>query len=80
METIKRQLRIPPDHKLILELDLPKSMPVGDAEILVVISPLADEPETDAASLLALAGCLKDSPALSEDPLSLQRSWRDEWR
>lgn len=25
-------------------------------------------------------GVLKDSPAFSEDPVALQRKWRDEWR
>jgi len=35
-------------------------------------------PEND-DQLIAMAGCLKDSPRFNSDPVALQRALRDEW-
>ena len=78
METIKRTVVISEDHKI--GLTLPKHIPTGEAEIVMVIasrSPLS----ADRKQLLELIGCLSDSERFGKgkDPMAIQRQLRNEW-
>ncbi len=75
MTTIQKTITIPANHRI--ELDLPDSLPVGEAEIVVTISPKISK--TPRRSLASLAGSLADSPNFSGDAVELVRQWRDEW-
>lgn len=65
MDSVKTKVRIPKNHHLQLELDVPLSVPVGEAEMLVVFAPTAKHPEsTDdpylaGSSMPALKGSVK---------------------
>ncbi len=39
METVKKRVFIPSNHKLHFDLDVPKSIDTGEAEVLVVFQP-----------------------------------------
>ena len=78
VDTIKQNVKIPEDRKLRLEVTVPANVPTGEAEVVVVIAPVGPEAQQD--GLVALAGCLADSPTFSRDPLTVQRELRDEWR
>jgi hypothetical protein len=71
--TITKNIEIPQDRRLRLDLDLPDDLPIGRAELRLTITPerpgrhLFEGPAT---------GCLKD---VEGDGVDLQRRWRDEW-
>ena len=78
METIKQQLNIPANRRVKLDIILPDEIPVGAAEmIMVVVS--HSRPQTSHRDIMELAGCLRHSKALRGDPVSIQKGWRDEW-
>lgn len=77
MTTIQKIITIPDDHRVSIELSLPKSVPAGAADMVVTISPQRKKhPKT---SLKSLAGSLAGSKNLSGDSVALVRQWRDEW-
>ena len=77
MDTIQQTVTIPQNRRLQLDLPLPDSIPPGQAEMLVVLSPVrADKARR---SIRHLAGCLADSVTFAGDPVELQRAMRDEW-
>ncbi len=90
MTSIHKTVDIPPSRRLNLELQLPEELPVGKAEIMMMISPI-HEPEqnmilTSAKELppgtkrfQGLAGSLSRSKAFEGDPVDLVRKMRDEW-
>jgi len=77
MDTIKKTVTIPEDHRLRIEVDIPPRIPAGEAEILLVISPV--QRDRRRSDLAALAGILSKSPIFSRDPVAVQRELRDEW-
>lgn len=77
MNTIRQTVTITADRRLQLELALPSDIPVGEAELLIVLSPAQET--TSAKSLQDFAGCLAQSATFSGDPVHLQRALRDEW-
>jgi len=77
MDTIRKTVTIPANHKLHMDLDIPERVPAGEADVVLVISPRNGGAR--AAGLGALAGCLADSPTFSRDPVRLQKELRDEW-
>ena len=80
MNTIQQTVIIPADRRLQLDLTLPDSVPAGQAEMLVVLSPAKSTDEGRARkSVLHLAGCLADSATFAGDPVDLQKAVRDEW-
>ncbi len=78
METIFRTLDIPKNHQITFTL--PRSIPIGKAEMVLVIHPtlVASAVSKDEA-LLKLAGTLKSSSNFSGDSVQLQRKMRQEW-
>lgn len=76
MTTIQKTIRIPADRKVHFDLKVPGGVPVGEAEVLMIISPL---PVSRRRTLARLAGCLADSPNFSRNPVELQKEMRDEW-
>jgi len=78
MNTIQQIVTIPPDRRLQLDLPLPDSVPVGPAEMLVVLSP-AQQKDKSPKSILHLAGCLANSVTFAGDSVALQKALRDEW-
>lgn len=78
METFKKTVYIPPNHHLKFDLKLPDNFPIGETEILLVFS--ATSSKTNNKGLLNLAGALKESPHFKDDPLSIQKRLRDEWK
>jgi hypothetical protein len=77
METIKQQLNIPANHRVKFDIKLPDEIPTGEAELIMIIAPRS-VPQ-DRRDIMELAGSLRHSMALREDPLSIQKRWRDEW-
>ena len=77
MNTIQQTVTIPPDRRLQLDLSLPDSIPVGQAEMLVVLSPAQED--RPPKSILHLAGCLANSATFAGDSVALQKAMRDEW-
>ncbi len=79
MATIQKSIEIPQDRRLCLDLALPEDFPVGQATVLVFISP-DEETNSPLASLPELAGSLKNSPNFAGDPMDIQRKIRsDVW-
>jgi hypothetical protein len=68
---IEKNIEIPEDRRLRLELTLPDGFPIGPAKVIVFISPVAETGPP--ATLSELAGCLKDSPNFASDPMEIQR-------
>ena len=77
MNTIQQTVTIPSNRRLQLDLPLPNDIPVGQAEMLVVLSPAREDKLN--SSILHLAGCLADSTTFAGDPVALQKALRDEW-
>ncbi|EDN70254.1 hypothetical protein BGP_4794 [Beggiatoa sp. PS] len=78
METIIRTLQIPQNHKITFAL--PNRIPVGQAEVVLVIHPSLETPKISKdEALLKLAGTLKNSPRFGRDSILLQRQMRQEW-
>ena len=77
MNTIQQTVTIPPNRRLQLDLPLPDSVPVGQAEMLVVLSPAQEDKPPK--SILRFAGCLANSKTFAGDPVALQKALRDEW-
>jgi len=75
--TIRKTVTIPRNHRLRLDVAIPARVPAGEAEVVVVVSPVRRRRRP--AALAALAGCLAASPLFSRDPLALQKELRDEW-
>ncbi len=80
MNTIHQIVTVSPDRRLLLDVVLPDSMPVGQADLLLVLSPKAEKLPLAARSVLHLAGRLKNSKTFrNADPVRLQKAMRDEW-
>ena len=77
MNTIQQTVTIPANRRLQLDLPLPDSIPVGLAEMLVVLSPAQED--RPPKSILRFAGCLANSKTFADDPVALQKALRDEW-
>lgn len=77
MTTIQKTITIPDNHRVNIELSLPKSMPVGVADVVVTISPKRKSPPK--TPLANLAGSLAKSKNLAGDSVALVRQWRDQW-
>ena len=78
METITQQLNIPANRRVKLNVILSDEMPVGAAEmIMVVVS--HSQPPNSRRNIMELAGCLRYSKALRGDPVSIQKGLRNEW-
>lgn len=78
MTTIQKKIAIPADHRIHLDLEVPGDVPEGEAEVLMIISPLSAPPRRD--RLTRLAGCLSGSRNFSRSPVDVQKEMRDEWR
>jgi len=78
MTTIQKTIDIPPDHRLRLDLPIPRDIPPGRAEIQVTITPCPETPTTR-KPFEGLAGSLKDDSIFRRDAVELQREMRDEW-
>lgn len=78
MEAIKQQLNIPANRRIKLEIMLPAEIPVGAAELIMIVAPRS-VPQESRRDIMELAGCLRHSRALRGDPLSIQKGWRNEW-
>ena len=78
MENIKKRVVISPDRILHLDVELPESLPLGLAEVVLLVSP-ASSVEDSVEAINSLAGSLSDSPRFSGDPVAIQRKLRDEW-
>ena len=80
MNTIQQTVIIPADRRLQLDITLPDSIPAGQAEMLVVLSPAKSANEGRARkSVRHLAGRLANSTTFAGDSVALQKAMRDEW-
>ena len=43
METLKKEITIPADHHVVLDFQLPESIPAGAAEVLLIFQPTTDK-------------------------------------
>ncbi len=78
MTTIQKTIDIPDDHRVLLDLILPVDLPVGKAEVQVIITP-SPEARPDRKPFEGLAGSLAGCPDFAGDALEIQREMRDEW-
>ena len=78
MTTIQKTIKIPADRQVHLDLEVPGSFPTGEAEVLMIISPLRVPRRR--TRLARLAGRLAGSPNFSRNPVELQREMRNEWK
>jgi hypothetical protein len=78
VETIKQRWVIPEDHKVHVELDIPRGVPAGEAEVIVVIESVRAAP-TEEPDWMAYAGCLRNDRIFHGDAVEVQRALRDEW-
>lgn len=78
MEAIKQQLNIPANHRVKLDIKLPDEMPVGAAELIMIVASKS-ESLNGRRDIMKLAGCLRHSKSLRGDPLAIQKGWRNEW-
>jgi hypothetical protein len=83
MMTLQKTVEIPADHRLLLKLDLPVSLPDGLADITLKIRPKMVKkwrlPFFRRTSIMDFYGCLKDSETFAGDSMDIQRKMRDEW-
>ncbi len=80
MNTFQQTVIIPENRRLQLDLPLPDSIPAGQAEMVVVLSPTNAVQKTKTAkSALRFVGCLANSATFAGDPVALQKAMRDEW-
>ncbi|CAK7069396.1 MAG: hypothetical protein DELT_01814 [Desulfovibrio sp.] len=80
MNTIQQTVTISADRRLQLDVALPESVPVGQADLLLVLSPKGESPAKTAQSVLHFAGRLKNSATFcGVDSVQLQKAMRDEW-
>ena len=77
MNTIQQTVTIPSNRRLQLDLPLPDNIPVGPAEMLLVLSPAQED--RPPKSILDFVGCFADSATFAGDPVALQKAMRDEW-
>ena len=77
MNTIQQTVTIPENRRLQLDLPLPDSIPAGQAEMLVVLSPVREDKPRK--SIRRFVGCLANSAAFAGDPVALQKAMRNEW-
>jgi len=77
MNTFQQTVTIPSNRRLQLDLSLPDSIPVGQADVLVVLSPAREDKAHQ--SIRHLAGSLAGSATFVGDPVALQKAIRDEW-
>ncbi len=78
MEALKQTVFVPQNHQIHLDFCLPRSIPTGEVEIVIVVSPkIARQSKKD--KLLKCAGSLANSETFKEDGLTIQRKLRDEW-
>lgn len=77
MDTLRKTVTIPRDHRQHVDIDVPARIAAGEADVLLMISPRRGN--GSAADLTALAGCLADSPIFSREPAALQKELWDEW-
>jgi len=80
MTTIQKNVEIPEDRRLRLDLELPVDLPAGQAEIQLTITPLGNTwLESSRQPFEGLFGCLKGSGIFAEGGVAIQRKMRDEW-
>jgi hypothetical protein len=75
--TIERKIII--DEDRTLHVTLPAQVPVGNAEILIVVNPEHTTPPSVKKTLWDSYGVMKNSPNFNEDPVVIQKRLRDEW-
>ncbi|HNZ39397.1 MAG TPA: hypothetical protein PK251_14495 [Candidatus Latescibacteria bacterium] len=73
METIRYKVKIPRDRTLTVRV--PHTVPVGDAEVLLVISSGRRKRPRRPVDLARFNGSI----TLKEDPLAYQTRTREEW-
>jgi hypothetical protein len=79
VETFKKILFVPASHKLQIDIALPESFPIREAEIILIFVPKNEvNQQKESNELLKLAGKLKSSSHFSGDPLTLQKALRNE--
>lgn len=82
METLKKTLTVPENHKIHLDLTLPDNFPTGQVEVLLVFSNKLTSSNTGGSvnlGILKLAGTLKNSPHFGGDPMLIQKALRNDW-
>jgi hypothetical protein len=75
--TIEQKVVVQEDRTI--HITLPAQVPVGNAEIVIVVSPELTSTPTATKTLWDSFGILKDSPNFNEDPVVIQKRMRDEW-
>jgi hypothetical protein len=78
--TIEQTINVPLDRRITV--DLPPTIPTGQATIKLSISTPPEKPvkmSRQMRNIMKYYGCLKDSPAFEGDPVEIQHQMRSEW-
>ena len=77
MSPITTDVNIPENHQLHLDVSILNDIPSGQAEIMLMVIPRS---ASSSRTVLSQSfGLLKDSSIAKEDPVALQKAFRDEW-
>lgn len=77
MQTLRKTLVVPENHKLHFDITLPANFPTGKTEVTLTFAPkTSTKSAANKAGILELAGSLKGSPHFGGDPVTLQRAMR----
>ena len=77
MNAIRKNVTIPEDHRLHLEIDLPPELPAGEAEVTLVVTPLRQPNKARAIEWLRELSNSGGVRSIS-DPAAWQREVRRE--
>jgi len=82
VETLKKTIYVPLNHKLQFDLTLPTNFPTGETEVVLIFAPKTSSQafSENYQELVKLAGKLKNSVHFKGDPLELQKELRNEWK
>jgi len=75
MEALKREVYIPENHHITLDFDLPANIPVGKAEVVLVVESVAQSEKAHEYNFDDVFGKLE----WTGDAVAEQRALRDEW-
>ncbi len=76
MSPITAEVTIPDNHQVHLDISIPDSVPVGEADLMVMILPRTVG--RSRALLSQACGILKGSPIADENAVDFQREQRNE--
>ena len=79
MQTMQTNVEITESHRLRIDMELPKHVPVGRADVEIKIIPFSQKTAEKPKSIMDFYGCFKGLEAFGGEGPEVQRRLRDEW-